>query len=74
MPVHSRFRSQGRSHLFRISFAYQSFRPTEAQRQQILKQGAEAAESAKQQIRLARTDGLKALGGRDQDGSKEVGS
>ncbi|KAK4686678.1 ribosome recycling factor, partial [Tremellales sp. Uapishka_1] len=47
-------------------------RPTEVQRSQILKSIADTIEASKQQIRLARTEGLKTLGGRGEEGADEV--
>lgn len=47
-------------------------RPTVEQRAEILRQLAETVEAAKTQIRVARTDGFKALGGRKANGTDEV--
>lgn len=46
--------------------------PTVEQRAEILRQLAETVEAAKTQIRVARTDGFKALGGRKANGTDEV--
>ncbi|KAK8869648.1 hypothetical protein IAR55_000216 [Kwoniella newhampshirensis] len=47
-------------------------RPTVEQRAEILKSLSETVEAAKQQIRTARTDGFRALGGRKANGTDEV--
>ncbi|WWD09957.1 hypothetical protein V865_008088 [Kwoniella europaea PYCC6329] len=47
-------------------------RPTTEQRAEILKSLANTVEAAKQQIRMARTDGFKPLGGRKSNGTDEV--
>ncbi|CAK9785718.1 ribosome recycling factor [Cutaneotrichosporon oleaginosum] len=47
-------------------------RPTSEVRQSILKNLHETIEAAKNQVRVARTEGLKALGGRGEDGTDDV--
>lgn len=47
-------------------------RPTGDQRNLILKSLSTTVESAKNQLRLARNDGMKAAGGRGAAGAKEV--
>ncbi|WWC89768.1 uncharacterized protein L201_004694 [Kwoniella dendrophila CBS 6074] len=47
-------------------------RPTTEQRAEILKSLSNTVESAKQQIRMARTDGFKHLGGRKSNGTDEI--
>jgi ribosome recycling factor len=47
-------------------------RPTGDVRREILKQLHETLEAAKGQIRIARTDALKALGGRGEEGTDDV--
>ncbi|KAL1405479.1 hypothetical protein Q8F55_009111 [Vanrija albida] len=47
-------------------------KPSGEVRTKILKTIAETVETAKNQIRVARTDGLKALGGRGEDGTDDV--
>ncbi|WVQ71872.1 hypothetical protein IAR50_001414 [Cryptococcus sp. DSM 104548] len=47
-------------------------RPTVEQRAEILRQLSQTTESAKTQIRTARTDGFKALGGRKANGTDTV--
>ncbi|GMK59021.1 hypothetical protein CspeluHIS016_0700360 [Cutaneotrichosporon spelunceum] len=47
-------------------------RPTSEVRQSILKSLHETVESAKNQVRVARSEGLKALGGRGEDGTDDV--
>lgn len=48
------------------------FRPTHEQRQELLKQIGVTVETAKNQVRHARTDGMNSLGGRGETGSDEV--
>lgn len=47
-------------------------RPTHDQRQELLKHIAANIETAKNQVRHARTDGMNSLGGRGEEGSDDV--
>jgi ribosome recycling factor len=47
-------------------------RPTAEQRAQILRNLSTTIESAKQQLRTARSEGMKALGGRGAGGTEDV--
>ena len=47
-------------------------RPTFEQRAEILKQLAQTVETAKSQVRKARTDGLNTLGGKGEPGADDV--
>ncbi|WWC69269.1 uncharacterized protein I206_103207 [Kwoniella pini CBS 10737] len=47
-------------------------RPTTEQRAEILRSLSNTVEAAKQQIRIARTDGFKHLGGRKSNGTDEI--
>lgn len=49
-----------------------TYRPTGDHRAALAKTVATTIETAKQQVRLARTDGLKAVGGKGETGADEV--